>query len=66
MPKEDSKYYSKPESLQAYTPKTRRCLRCQEDFRSNGAHHRVCKNCKKTSEYRDISASIDNSQGFCP
>ena len=60
-------YYSKPISSELqYVQKSRKCLRCRSEFRSEGSHNRVCKNCKKTLEYREIAQATDNSQGFCP
>ena len=32
--------------------RTRRCLRCREDFDSEGAHHRICNRCKASRSWR--------------
>ncbi len=37
-------------------PRERACLSCGNGFKSSGAHNRLCKACKGTSEFGGITA----------
>ena len=44
---------SKPEPDKKYEPKTRKCLRCREEFLSSWPGERICRTCKSSSAWRE-------------
>lgn len=42
---------SKPRSDKQYEQKNLKCLKCQESFISGWAGERICKNCKKSTDW---------------
>jgi hypothetical protein len=51
--KAHGKHNTKPEPEKKHTPKTRQCLRCSRDFRSNWIGNRVCRQCKSSSDWSE-------------
>ena len=44
--------YRKPQSA-AVRPGERRCLMCQDAFRSEGIHNRICRRCRGSQPWKD-------------
>ena len=44
---------SKPEPDRQYETKTRKCLRCREEFMSSWPGERICRTCKSSSAWRE-------------
>jgi len=44
---------SKPEPDRQYETKTRKCLRCREEFSSSWPGERICRTCKSSSAWRE-------------
>ena len=53
MRKKSSEYHKKPESDRKHEVKTRKCLMCRNDFKSNWSGERICPNCKQTQAWSD-------------
>lgn len=47
---------AKPENLIARDYTIRECLMCQQEFRSEGNHNRLCDWCKRTKEFTDAAS----------
>jgi hypothetical protein len=44
---------SKPEPDIQYEPKTRKCLKCRDEFLSSWPGERICRTCKSSSAWRE-------------
>ena len=51
---------SKPEPEQVQVAKTRKCLKCREEFESSWSGERICKRCKSSMEHG--GTGIDSGQ----
>ena len=44
--------HSEPKTEHVQVAKTRRCLKCREEFESSWSGERICKQCKSNMEHR--------------
>lgn len=53
MARNRSETVKKPESDRPHISKTRKCLMCRNEFRSQWSGERICPNCKQTQAWSD-------------